>query len=397
MTASLLHGQEDYAREIAEVVDACVAPRAAEIDRTEHVPDEVVRRLAEAGVFASGFPEALGGPSGSAADPVAAAVRHGLLHEALGRADASVQGLVNVHHMGGSAIVRWGTRAQKEAWVPRLTSGETLAAVAITEPAVGSDAAAVETLATADGSEVRIDGCKTWITNGQRADVFVLLAGSAEGPVAFLVPRMTPGLSIEPIHGMLGCRGYMMGTLHLEGCRLSAEQHRLGKAPFGLSHVVATSLDAGRLNLAWGCVGLAQACLDLSLFYAKSRRQFGAPLADLPLIQRLVSRMMSSTHAARLMCWHAAQRKASKDQAAIKEATMAKYFASTMVQEVAHDALQIHGASGCGPGSPLQRLVRDARIMEVIEGTTQILETAIARYGFQESPRAMSRDAEGPA
>lgn len=390
MRPTLLHGEDDYAREIGELVADCVAPRADEIDREQRIPQEVVRRLAEAGVFASGFPEEHGGPAGSAEDPVAAAVRHGLMHEALGRASASVQGLVNVHHMGGSALARWGTRAQKEEWLPRLTSGEILAAIAITEPEVGSDAAAVETLAVTEGSEVRIDGCKTWITCGQTADLFVLLAGSADGPTAFLLPRDTQGLEIEPIHDMLGCRGYMMATLHLDGCRLSAEHHRLGKAPFGLSHIVATGLDAGRLNLAWGCVGLAQACLDLSLSYAKSRRQFGGPLADRQLIQRMISRMMSRNHAARLMCWHASRRKASKDPAAIKESTMAKYFASTMVQKVAHDALQIHGASGCGPGSPLQRFVRDARIMEIIEGTTQILETAIARYGFQESSRAAS-------
>lgn len=384
MSAPLLHGQEDYARAIEELVAEHVAPRAHEIDRDEKIPDDLVLRLAAAGVFASGFPEALGGPAGSDAAPVTAAVRHGLMHEALGHASASVQGLVNVHHMGGSAVARWGTRAQKQEWVPRLTRGEILAAIAITEPNVGTDAAAVETRAVGDGDGYRVDGCKTWITCGQSADLFVLLAGSDDGPVAFLLPRDTAGLTVEPIHGMLGCRGYMMATLHLDGCRLTA-QHRLGKAPFGLSHIAAAGLDAGRLNLAWGCVGLAQACLDLSLSYAGRRHQFGGPLADLQLIQQLISRMMTRTHAARLMCWHASQRRGRKDPAAIKESTMAKYFASTMVQEVAHDALQIHGARGCGPTSPVQRFVRDARIMEIIEGTTQILETAIARYGLQES------------
>ncbi len=364
--------------------DEHVAPHADEIDQREQIPRSLVTSLIDAGCFASGFPEALGGTPGSTDDPVAAALRHGLMHEALGRASASVQGLVNVHHMAGSVVARWGTREQKATWVPRLTSGEVLAAIAITEPNVGSDAAAVETTARPAGDYAVVDGVKTWITCGQTADLFVVLARAEEGPVAFLLPRDTPGLTIEPITGILGCRGYMLATLRLEGCRLGPEL-RIGRAPFGLSHVASIGLDAGRYNLAWGCVGLGQACLDASLSYAQERQQFGGPLADLQLVQRMVSRMMTNVHAARLMCWSAGCARGRRDPGAIQESTMAKYFTSTMVNQAAHDALQIHGANGCGPHYPLQRYVRDARIMEFIEGTTQVLEVAIARYGFQAS------------
>lgn len=359
-----------------------IAPHASRIDREERIPGEVIAALREARVFASGFPEAYGGSIG--ADPVADAVRHGLMHEALGSASASVQGLVNVHHMGGSPIVRWGTREQKERWLPSLTSGAMMAAIAITEPNVGSQAGAVEARATRDGLDYVVSGTKCWITCGQSADLFVLITGSDEGPTAFILPRDTPGLTIEPIHGLLGCRGYMLAKLHLDRCRLPGDQ-LLGKPGFGVSHIAAAGLDAGRHNLAWGCVGLAQACLDGSVAYARKRRQFNAPIADFQLVQQMITGMATDIHAARLMCWHAGIMRAKRDPSAVKEGAMAKYNASKMVNRVANDAVQIHGANGCGPDYPVERHYRDARIMEIIEGTSQILEGVIARYVYQEA------------
>lgn len=374
-----------YEEEMQAFAAAHVAPHAALIDRAERIPGYIIRSLADAGLFASGVPEQWGGLTGSEEDPVAAAIRHGLLHEALGAASASVQGLVNVHHMAGSAIARWGTHQQKQEWLPKLAAGEVLAALAITEPNIGSDAAAVETMATPVDADYLISGTKRWITGGQSADLFVLLAGSAQGPVMFLVPRSTPGLTCEPMPGALGCRGYMLARLHLDRCRLSAD-HLLGRAGFGLSHVATTGLEAGRYNLAWGCVGLARACLDAAFTYSRQRRQFNSALSEFQLVQRMISRMMTDLQAARLLCWHAGYLRGRRDPAALKASAMAKYFASTMVNRVANDAVQIHGANGCGPEYPLERFLRDARIMEIIEGSTQILEIAIARYGYQERP-----------
>jgi glutaryl-CoA dehydrogenase (non-decarboxylating) len=373
----------DVEREYREFAAAEVAPHAALIDREERIPPEIIRILAARGYLGTGFPESLGGPAGTDLDPVAASIRHGLLHEALGAASASVQGLVNVHHMAGSAIARWGTKAQKSEWIPRLAAGEIVAALAITEPNVGSDAAAVETTATRVEDGYVLRGTKRWITCGQIADVYVLLANAEGGPTAFILPRSTSGLSVTPIRNILGCRGYMLAELQLDDCRLGGDLV-LGRPGFGLTHVVSAGLDAGRFNLAWGCVGLARACLDAAFDYARERKQFGHPLSEFQLVQRMISRMMTEVHAARLMCWRASILRGRRDPAAIKESTMAKYYASTMVNRVAHDALQIHGANGCGPEYPLERYVRDARIMEIIEGSSEILEIAIARYGFQE-------------
>jgi hypothetical protein len=378
-----LEEQEADEQELRAFAASEVAPHAHAIDREQRIPAEVVRTLAEAGMFRSGFPESFGGLGG---EPEQAAIRHGLMHEALGAASASVEGMVNVHHMAGSALARWGTREQKQFWLPRMTSGEVLGGLAITEPNVGSDAASVETTARRVGSEYLLNGAKTWITCGQSAGLFVLLARCAEGPAAFLVPRGAQGLRFEPIDDMLGCRGYMLATLRLEECTLPAES-LLGKPPFGLTHVAATGLEWGRYNLAWGCVGLGRACLESALDFTRRRRQFGNALSEFQLIQQMICRMMTDVEAARLLCWRAGSLRGRKHPAAVKETTMAKYFASQMANRVAYDAVQVHGALGCGPDSAVARAMRDARVMEIIEGTTQVLEMAIARYGYQE--RAM--------
>ncbi|TNF22218.1 MAG: acyl-CoA dehydrogenase [Rhodobacteraceae bacterium] len=367
------------------VAQAEVAPFARQIDREAAVPEAVMAALREAGAFASGFPEAFGGPAGAQGDPVGAALAHGALHEALGRASASVQGVLNVHHMGGSALARWGSAAQKAHWGPLLTSGATRCAIAITEPEVGSDATAVRTRAEVDGDGWVVSGEKAWITCGASADLFVLIAASAAGPVALLLPREAPGLSIAPIPDMLGCRGYAMARLILEDVRLPGEA-LLGKPGFGVSHVAATGLESGRHNLAWGCVGLAEACRQAALSHVQRRAQFGEKIAEFQLVQQLIARMSTEIHAARLMCRSAAVARGQRAMTAAKEATMAKYFASTMVGRVAKDAQQLHGAAGIGPKTPLEMYFRDARIMEVIEGTTQILEVMIARFSYQEGP-----------
>lgn len=360
-----------------------VTPYADLIDREEYIPIELINSLAHAGLLASGLPLAYGGSIGVGPDHIREEIRHGLMHEALGGASASVQGLVNVHHMAGSSIARWGNRDQKQQWLPRLATGDLLAAIAITEPNIGSDASAVETIATKDGPDYIISGVKDWITCGQIADLFVLLTRSEAGPLAFLMPSSTEGLTIQPIRGMIGCRGYQLARLLLDRCKLSAD-NVLGRAGFGLSHVAATGLDSGRYNLAWGCVGLAEACLTAAFKYARERRQFQEAIGNFQLVQRQISRMMTDVHAARLMCIHSGELRGRRNPAAVKESTMAKYFASTMVNRVANDALQIHGARGASQDYPLARYFRDARIMEIIEGTTQILEISIARYGFLE-------------
>ncbi|MBB5062615.1 acyl-CoA dehydrogenase family protein [Granulicella mallensis] len=371
----------EFHRQWIDFTEKHIVPYAQQVDHEERIPAEVIQALRQQGAFASGFPADKGGPAG---DPEDLAIRHGLMHEALGAGSASIQGLVNVHHMGGIIIARWGSAAQKDYWVPRLTSGECLAGLAITEPNVGSDAAAVELQAMAVQGGYTLEGTKTWITCGQSADVFLVLARMENGPAIFIVPSNTEGLTRIPIHGMLGCRGYMLATLRFERCFLPAEA-LVGRSPFGLTHFAATGLDQGRLNLAWACVGMARTCLEACLHYAQTRHQFNAALAEFQLVQRMICRMTTDIEAARLLCWRASSTRGRNSPAAVKASTIAKYFASQAINRIAADAVQIHGAVGCSAQSPMQRILRDAKIMEVIEGSTQVLETAIARYTYNEA------------
>lgn len=374
MSLALTAAQRELRDEVRAFVDREIAPHAGTWDRDEHLPAGLVRQLGEHGYFAAALPIEW---HGSGLDFLSV----GLLTEELGGGCTSVRSLVTVQGLVGRTLCRWGTVAQRQAWVPALAAGTQLAAFALTEPEAGSDAAAVQTSATRQGNSFVLRGCKTWITGAQLADVFLVIARCDNRPTAFLVERGRPGLSIEPVNGLLGARASMLGVVRLQDCEIPAE-NLVGRIGTGLSHVASYGLDYGRFSVAWGCVGLAQACLDASLRYATQRRQFGVPIAEHQLIQRMISRGVANVHAARLLCSEAARLAQLRDPGAIMAASVAKYFASTTAVQTAADAVQIHGGQGCGSEYPVARLLRDAHVMEIIEGSTQIQEIAIARFAF---------------
>jgi alkylation response protein AidB-like acyl-CoA dehydrogenase len=317
-------------------------------------------------------------------------ISYGLLAEELARGSSSVQCLLTVHTMVSRALLRWGSRQQKEGLLPALASGGLLAAFALSEPNVGSDAKSVETTATPSGDGYVLDGRKRWITSGQLAGLFLVVARCEGQPTAFLVRRGTPGLTVKPIRGMFGSRASMLAELHLDGCRV-AKEDVVGRIGFGFSHVASAALDHGRYSVAWGCVGIAQACLEASLEYAGERRQFGACLKDHQLIQQMISGMITNLKAARLLCLQAGYLRDAGDPRAIMETSIAKYFASTAAAKAAGDAVQIHGANGCSGDYPVQRYLRDAKVMEIIEGSSQMQQVTISQYGFQEYAPARPR------
>lgn len=347
-----------------------VAPHADRIDREARIEPALVQRLAAKGCLGLGLPAEFGGGG-------ADAVSYGLLHHELGRISASVEGIVNVHHMAAAPIRRWGAPALRDHWLPRMASGERVGAFAITEPQCGSDAAAIATVAREDGRELVIDGVKKWITAGQIADVFLLLARCRGVPTAVLVERGASGLRIEPIGGMLGCRGYMLAELHLDECRVPRE-NLVGRIGVGLSHVASVGLDVGRFGLAWGCAGMLRACLEASCARSGDREQFGTSIRSHALVQRMLTRMIADAESVRLLCLEAARLRDLRHPRAIPQTSLAKYAAATALARVAADAVQIHGASGCSSEQSVSRYLRDAKIMELIEGSTQIQEIAIA-------------------
>jgi alkylation response protein AidB-like acyl-CoA dehydrogenase len=229
-----------------------------------------------------------------------------------------------------------------------------------------------------------LHGHKKWITYGQIADVFLLFAQLNGKVSAFLVERDTPGLSMIPIAGMLGTRASMLAELHLQDCVI-AKENLVGGSGFGLAPIATSALDIGRFSVACGCVGIAQACLDATLAFTSTRKQYGTLLKEHQLIQQMVTDMITNVKAARLLCHHAAYLKDKGDPATLMETFIAKYFASTAAMKAANDAVQIHGALGCSSEYPVQRYLRDAKVMEIIEGSTQIQQITIANCGYQQA------------
>jgi len=350
-----------------------IIPHADRYDREERIPLELIEKLARSGYLGAIVPAEFGGAGLDI-------ISFGLLHEAIGRGCSSVRSLLTVHSMVAYALLKWGNRQQKLLWLPKLASGETLAAFALSEPEVGSDAKSITTTAEKCEEFYILNGRKKWTTFGQIANLFLIFARCGEKLTTFLVEQNTPGFSIKPIGGMLGTRASMLAELELVDCKIPKE-NQVGGLGFGLT-VATSALDLGRYSVAWGCVGIGQACLETSLQYSSERKQFGKFLREHQLIRQMLTNMITKIKAARLLCYQAGITKENGDPDTIMETCIAKYFASTMCAEAASDAVQIHGANGCSDQYPVQRYFRDSKVMEIIEGSTQIQQLIIAEYGF---------------
>lgn len=353
-------------------------PYANQFDREERIPGELVRSLAALGYLGLVVPKHEGGSGDDM-------ITFGLLNEELGRGCSSARSLITVHSMVAYVIHKWGSQLHKHTWLQNLIAGERIGAFALSEPNVGSDAKSIETTAELNGDRYILNGCKKWITFGQIADLFLIFAQHNGKVSAFLVERSTPGLSVRPITGMLGTRASMLAELHLENCTV-AKSHLIGGVGFGLATIAASGLDIGRYSVAWGSVGIAQAALEDSLAYTRTRRQFDAFLKDHQLICEMITDMHVGTQAARLLCLQAGYLKDIGSPETITATLTAKYFAARVAMKVAADAVQIQGANGCSSDSSVQRYFRDAKVMEIIEGSNQIQQLIIARHAYQHGP-----------
>jgi len=356
-----------------------VVPYADLHDRSQEISPDIIPGLARRGYLAPFLPERFGG---EAMDMVTL----GALHEEIGRACSSVRSLLTVHGMAAYSIFRWGTDAQREKWLVPLARGDVIGAFAVSEPNAGSDVNGVETTATPQVGGFILNGQKKWITFGLIADVYVVLTKSEGEPTAFLVERDRPGLTVEPIHDMVGTRGSMVALLTFKDC-LVPRENLVGRPGFGANPVALSALGLGRYSVACGSLGIAQACLDASYEYASKTKRFGAALKDHQLIQQMITEMITDISASRLLCRLAGSMKDERDPQEIQQTFIAKYYASTAAMRAANKAVQIHGANGCSASYPVERFMRDAKVMEIIEGSTQILQITIASLGFQDFER----------
>lgn len=352
-----------------------IQPRAEEFDRAGAVPEEVISAIADAGLWAPFLPRSQGGIG-------ADMVTLGAIHEEVGRGCSSVRSLLTVHSMAAWTVQRWGTSEQQQRWLPELAAGRTLGAFCLTEPGAGSDASGISTTATPVGTGWVLDGVKKWITGGARADLFLVFARVDAGIGAFLVPSDSPGIEIRPLPDILGTRGSMIAEIILTGVPVPGEA-LLGPTGFTAGMVLTGTLDIGRYSVACGSVGIVQACLDASAAYTREREVGGTKLADLQLIRAKMSDMVTDVRAARLLCAEAGRLKDAGDSATIMATWVAKYFASTAAARHASEAVQIHGANGCGPDYPVARLYRDAKVMEIIEGSNEVQRTTIAADAYR--------------
>ncbi|GAA1223175.1 acyl-CoA dehydrogenase family protein [Kitasatospora nipponensis] len=374
MDLELSEEQEAVRRLATDFTDREIAPFAAAWDRAESVDRSVVGKLGKLGFLGLTLPEEYGGSGG---DHLA----YCLVLEELGRGDSAVRGIVSVSlGLVGKSINSYGTEDQKRSWLPRLCSGEALACFALTEPGTGSDAANLTTRAVRDGEDWLISGSKMFITNGTWAEVALVFARTGEaghrGVTAFLVPTASPGLERREIHGKLGLRGQATAELVLDRVRVP-DGARLG--PLGKGFTVAmAALAKGRMSVAAGCVGIIRACQDAAVRYAAEREQFGKPIASYQLVQELLADIAVDLDAARLLTWRVADH-IERGLPFATESSVAKLFASEAAVRSANNALQVFGGYGFIDEYPVGKLLRDARVMTLYEGTSQIHKLLIGR------------------
>ncbi|MCX4536096.1 acyl-CoA dehydrogenase family protein [Streptomyces sp. NBC_00841] len=371
-----LSEEQEAVRQLAkDFVAREITPHVVEWDRTENVDKSIVKKLGALGFLGLTVPEEYGGSGG---DHLA----YCLVTEELGRGDSSVRGIVSVSlGLVTKTIAAWGSEEQKQQWLPRLTAGEAIGCFGVTEPGTGSDAGSLTTKAVRDGDSYVINGTKMFITNGTWADVVLLFARTNDTPghkgiSAFLVPTDNPGLSRRTIHGKLGLRGQATAEVVLEDVRVPATA-LLGPEGKGFS-IAMSALAKGRMSVAAGCVGIAQAALDAAVGYAGEREQFGKSIASYQLVQELISDIAVDVDAARLLTWRVADL-IDRGEEFATAASKAKLFASEAAVRAANNALQVFGGYGYIDEYPVGKLLRDARVMTLYEGTSQIQKLIIGR------------------
>jgi alkylation response protein AidB-like acyl-CoA dehydrogenase len=378
MDLSLSEEQQAFRALAREFLDREAVPHRAQWDRDESVDLAILPKMAELGFFGLTIPEEYGGVGGDY-------VTYALAMEELGRADSSLRGIVSVSNgLVGKSILGFGTEQQKQEWLPRIASAESLGCFGLTEPDVGSDAgnltARAVRHASGGDSDYVINGQKLFITNGTWADLALIFArtGGAgpKGISAFLVPTATEGFEAREIKGKLGLRGQATAELFLTDVRVPASA-LLGEEGQGFT-IAMSSLDKGRLGIGASCVGIVQGCLETSVEFAKARTQFGRPIAGFQLVQDMLADMSVDADAARLLVWRCADL-IDRGQPFRTEASKAKLFASEAAVRAANLAIQVHGGAGYIDEYPASKYLRDARVMTLYEGTSQIQKLLIGR------------------
>lgn len=368
--------EQQMIRELtAKIAKEKVIPVRRELDEQGRFPREIMDTIGEADLFKVHLPEEYGGLGGGNLESC-------LVVEELSRACAGVAVTYAASTLAAYPILLFGSEEQKKEYLPRLASGQVLGAFAVTEAQAGSDVAAMETTAVKDGDDYYVlSGSKHWITNGGEAEVYIVFAMTdksrgSRGASAFIVEKGTDGLTFGPKEEKMGIRASATCELVFEDCRLPAKQ-LLGRE--GLGFVIALkTLDATRPGIGAQAVGLAQGALDASVDYSRQRQQFGQPISSFQAVQHLLADMAINLEAARALVYATARMIDGGAGSFTKEAAMAKVFASDMAMRVTTDAVQVFGGYGYVRDYPVEKMMRDAKVTQIYEGTNQILRNIVA-------------------
>jgi len=351
-----------------------LAPHSEAWDRDSHFPVDVIKSAAELGFAGIYVKEDVGGSGLTRTDAA-------LIFEQLSYGDVSTAAFISIHNMASWMIDTFGSQEQRAAWLPRLTSMELIASYCLTEPGSGSDAASLKTKAVKDGDDYVITGTKQFISGAGTSDVYVLMARTsddgAKGVSAFIIEKDAPGLSFGANERKMGWKSQPTRQVILDGVRVPAA-NRIGEEGHGFRFAMA-GLDGGRLNIAACALGGAQLALDKAVGYAKERQQFGKAIADFQNTQFKLADMETELQAARLMLYEAASRLDGKTPDATRWCAMAKRFVTDTAFRVANDALQIHGGYGYLADYHVERIVRDLRVHQILEGTNEVMRVIISR------------------
>jgi len=369
-----------------EFADQEIAPKAARFDEANEFPWENIEKMRDLGLFGMIFPEEYGGQGLDTLSYVIAV-------EEISRACASTGITLAAHvSLGTSPIYNFGTAEQKRKYLPALCSGEKLAAFGLTEPEAGSDAGGTKTRAVLEGNTYTVNGRKIYITNGSVCGTAVFTAVTTpgigvNGISAFIIEKGTPGFSAGTREKKLGHRASDTVELLFENVKLPKENllEKDGKEGQGFKQFMKT-LDGGRISIGAMSVGIAQASLDAAIKYARERRQFGKPIAEFQAIQLLLADMATGIEASRLLVYQTARLK-DRGLPFTRQSAMAKLLASTVAMKAADTAIQIHGGAGYMTDHPVERYFRDAKLMEIGEGTSQIQKLVIARELLREAEK----------
>ncbi|MBN1294822.1 MAG: acyl-CoA dehydrogenase family protein [Candidatus Latescibacteria bacterium] len=369
--------EEDSAslKNFRDYVDEVIFPCSNEWEENESIPDDILNDFADRGFMGAFIPKAWGGMGMNN-------LRFGLFCAELARGSVSLLSILTVHNMTSQAILRWGTEEQKKRWLPRLSKGVIRAAFALTEPEIGSDASNITTRAVPQGGTYILNGAKKWISFSTKADLILVIAQYPEkGPAAFLVERQAPGLSITPMKGLLGFRAAEVGEVTFNDCKVGTDS-LLANPGGGFTYVASHALDHGRYCVGWGGTGVIRGCVEACTEYTRTRHQFGRALRSHQLIQAMVADMATDLEAATSLAMRAADSRETMEPESIMLSSISKYFTSKAALRAATDAVQIHGGNGCGPDYPVQRYYRDAKVCEIIEGSSQMQQLMISREVF---------------